>query len=33
MEAELIEPQLFLTGQAHGAANFARALAEALGAH
>jgi len=30
MEAELIEPQLFLSGQPHAAANFARALSEAL---
>jgi glutathione synthase/RimK-type ligase-like ATP-grasp enzyme len=30
MEAELIEPQLFLSGQPHAAASFARALAETL---
>ncbi|HET7845606.1 MAG TPA: hypothetical protein VFL14_15735, partial [Xanthomonadales bacterium] len=30
MEAELIEPQLFLSGAPHGAANFARALSETL---
>jgi glutathione synthase/RimK-type ligase-like ATP-grasp enzyme len=30
MEAELIEPQLFLSGQPHAAANFARALSETL---
>ena len=30
MEAELIEPQLFLSAAPHGAANFARALSDAL---